>query len=86
MAASKVYFTDMRVSGNETVPGKMIRLAKKAGLDQMDFEGKFVAIKVHFGEEGNLAFLRPDYARALVEYIKSRGGKPFVSDSSTLYV
>ena len=37
MAASKVYFTDMRVSGNETVPGKMIRLAKKAGLDQMDF-------------------------------------------------
>ena len=86
MAVSKVYFTDFRVQGNENLPDKMIRLAKEAGIDNIDFEGKYVAIKLTFGEAGNLAFLRPDYARALVSYIKARGGKPFVSDSSTLYV
>ena len=86
MAGSKVYFTDFRVVGNENLPDKMMRLAKEAGIDKIDFDGKFVAIKVSFGEDGNLAFLRPDYARALVKYIKSRGGKPFLSDSSTAYV
>jgi len=82
---SKVYFTDMRTEGDENLPEKMMRLAKEAGIDKIDFDGKYVAIKLHFGEEGNLAFLRPDYARALVSYIKSKGGKPFVSDCSTLY-
>ena len=85
MEKAKVYFTDMRVK-DETLPQKMMMLAKKAGIDKIDFNGKFVAIKIHFGEDGNLAFLRPDYARELVEYIKSRGGKPFVTDCSTLYV
>ena len=86
MSKSKVYFTDMRVVGRESMPAKMLRLVKEAGIDKIDFEGKFVAIKLHFGEDGNLAFLRPDYARELVEYIKSKGGKPFVTDCSTLYV
>ena len=69
MAKSKVYFTNMRVVGDENIPDKMVRLAKEAGIGDIDFEGKFVAIKVHFGEDGNLAFLRPDYARALADYI-----------------
>ena len=86
MSKAKVYFTDMRVVGRDNIPAKMMRLAREAGIDTIDFEGKFVAIKLHFGEDGNLAFLRPDYARELVEYIKSRGGKPFVTDCSTLYV
>jgi uncharacterized Fe-S center protein len=86
MPKAKVYFTSMRAAGFEPIPDKMIRLARAAGIDQMDFEGKFTAIKLHFGEDGNLAFLRPDYARALVQYIKGRGGKPFVTDASTLYV
>ena len=86
MEKSKVYFTDMRSPDNENLPDKMMRLAKEAGIDKIDFKDKFVAIKLHFGESGNLAFLRPDYARALVSYIKEKGGKPFVTDCSTLYV
>lgn len=29
------------------------------GIKKIDMEGKFVAIKMHFGELGNLAYLRP---------------------------
>ena len=54
--------------------------------EKIDFQDKFVAIKIHFGEPGNLAFLRPNYAKAVVDVIKSLGGKPFLTDCNTLYV
>ena len=50
-----------------------------------DFKDKFVAIKIHFGEAGNIAYLRPNYAARLVDLIRSLGGKPFLTDSNTLY-
>ena len=28
-------------------------------------DGKFVAIKMHFGELGNISYLRPNYAKAV---------------------
>ena len=40
-------------------------------------DGKFVAIKMHFGELGNISYLRPNYAKAVVDVIKELGGKPF---------
>ena len=86
MNRSKVYFTSMRVSGDEDLCAKLVRLVREAGIETIDFKDKFAAIKLHFGEEGNLAFLRPDYARAIVQLIRSLGGKPFVTDCSTLYV
>ena len=83
---SKVYFTDMRTSYTENLPKKLTRLIDRAGLGTIDFDHKFVAIKIHFGEMGNLAYLRPQYARALAAYIKERGGLPFLTDCNTLYV
>lgn len=84
--ASKVYFTNMRVRGDENLTEKLKRLVKKAGIEQIDFRDRFVAIKMHFGEKGNLAYLRPNYAKAIVDVVKKLGGKPFVTDCSTLYV
>ena len=83
---SKVYFTDMRTSFTENLTKKLTRLIDRAGLGTIDFDHKFVAIKIHFGEMGNLAYLRPQYARALAAYIKERGGLPFLTDCNTLYV
>ena len=82
----KVYFTDFCSTNFETMPQKLARLIMTAGIDQIDFEGKFVAIKIHFGELGNMAHLRPGYARVLVDIIKDLGGKPFLTDANTLYV
>ena len=43
------------------------------------------AVKIHFGEKGNSAFIRPIFARRVVEEIKKLGARPFLTDSSTLY-
>ncbi len=48
-------------------------------------EGKFVAIKMHFGELGNISFLRPNYARAVADLVREMGGKPFLTDCNTMY-
>lgn len=64
----------------------MHRLLKKAGIETIDFQDKYTAIKIHFGEYGNLAFLRPNYARVVADYVKDLGGKPFLTDCNTLYV
>ena len=86
MAKSKVYFTDFRtVAYGDGLPRKLQKLIKKAGIEEIDFENKFVAIKLHFGELGNISYLRPNYARAVVDVIKALGGKPFLTDCNTLY-
>lgn len=83
---SDVYFTDMHSKAGDSLLKKFERLIVKAGIDNIDFNGKFVAVKIHFGEVGNMAFLRQQYARVLCDHIKARGGKPFLTDCSTLYV
>ena len=82
----KVYFTSFCTSGGETIPQKLARLLLSAGMDKIDFKDKYVAIKIHFGELGNLSFLRPNYARAVADVVKELGGKPFLTDCNTLYV
>ena len=87
MGKSKVYFTDFRTTyGGESMPKKLQRLIKTAGISDIDFDNKLVAIKMHFGELGNVAYLRPNYAKAVVDVIKELGGKPFLTDCNTLYV
>ena len=83
---SNVYFTDFRACGRENLLQKIQRLCKTAGIDQIDFNNKFTAIKLHFGEYGNLSFLRHQYAKAVADLIKELGGKPFLTDCNTLYV
>ena len=86
METAKVYFTDFRTPyGGDTMPGKLKKLIRKAGIDQLNLEGQFVAIKIHFGELGNVSYLRPNYARAVVDVVKELGGKPFLTDCNTLY-
>ena len=85
MEKSKVYFSDLRTDEISTLD-KLKRLMKASGFEQIDFQGKFVAVKVHFGEPGNMAYLRPNWARVVCDYIKELGGKPFLTDCNTLYV
>ena len=86
MNISNVYFTDLRVKNGDNLLTKLQRLIKTAGIGNIDFTDKYVAIKIHFGEPGNLAFLRPNYAKAVADVVKKLGGKPFLTDCNTLYV
>ena len=85
MEKAKVYYTDFRAKIGEGLPTKLKRLIKAAGIGDIDMDGKFVAVKMHFGELGNLSFLRPNYARAIVDVVKELGGVPFLTDCNTLY-
>ena len=86
MAASKVYFTNFKTSFTENIPQKLKRLILAAGIKDIDFQDHYAAIKIHFGELGNLAFLRPNYAKVVADTVKELGGKVFLTDCNTLYV
>ncbi len=86
MEKTKVYFTNLRTDSKNTLVDKLEKLVVKTGIETIDFKDKYVCIKIHFGEKGNLAFIRPNYARRMVDIIKKLGGKPYLSDCNTLYV
>jgi len=83
---SDVYYCNLRTKNDDNRLDKLKRLIKTAGIGKIDFTDKFVAIKMHFGEPGNLAFLRPNYAKVVADVVKEMGGKPFLTDCNTLYV
>lgn len=86
MEKAKVYFSDFRTKAfGDGLPIKLKKLIKKAGIKQLNMEGKFVAIKLHFGELGNVSYLRPNYSRAVADVVKELGGKPFLTDCNTMY-
>lgn len=86
MTPSKVYFTDLRAKPGTNLLQKLEKLIRTAGIGEIDFERKMTAIKLHFGEPGNLSFLRPNYAKVVADVVKSLGGVPFLTDCNTLYV
>jgi len=47
--------------------------------------GDSVAVKVHMGEYGGSAYLRPPIVRRACDLIKEAGAKPFVTDTTALY-
>ncbi|MDY4192590.1 MAG: DUF362 domain-containing protein [Oscillospiraceae bacterium] len=86
MEKSKVYFTDFHtIAFGDGLPTKLKKLIRAAGIEKLGLDGKFVAIKMHFGELGNISFLRPNYAKAVADVVKEYGGKPFLTDCNTLY-
>lgn len=85
MNPSPVYFTDMRASQKENLLDKIERLLGRLDLETVVPPRGLTAIKLHFGEKGNTAFLRPVLVRRIVEVIRSLGGRPFLTDTNTLY-
>ena len=86
MNEAKVYFSDLRAKPGMNLLNKLEKLIRTAGIGDIDFEKKMVAIKLHFGEPGNLSYLRPNYAKVVADVVKSLGGIPFLTDCNTLYV
>lgn len=82
---SKVHFIDMRATIKENFMAKIGRLMETAGLATVIENRDLTAVKIHFGEMGNAAFIRPVYLRKVVEMIKQAGGIPFLTDANTLY-
>jgi uncharacterized Fe-S center protein len=82
---STVYFTNLRTTPNNNLQQKMLRLIKAVGIEQIDFTRKFTAVKLHFGEPGNLAFIRHNYVQTIVKFLQSKEAIVFLTDANTLY-
>lgn len=83
--SSKVFFTDLRSKPSRNLLKKLELLVTQAGIDNIDFTRKITAIKIHFGEPGNMAYLRPNYAAVIVKMLKRKEAIPFLTDCNTLY-
>lgn len=75
----------MRTKTGNNIFEKLEKLIKKAGFGKLDLKGKFTAIKIHFGEPGNVAYIRPNFVSVISDLVKKGGGNPFVTDANTLY-
>lgn len=83
---SKVFFTSFKESSDRNIFDKLDMLMEKLPLSSVIKKDELVAIKVHFGERGNTAFIPSYYVRRVVDKIKEHKGRPFVTDANTLYV
>ncbi|MBS3757635.1 MAG: DUF362 domain-containing protein [Desulfobacterales bacterium] len=83
--ASNVFFIDFRASYKKNFVGKLKQLTETAGLPERIRKNDLVALKLHFGERGNTAFIRPVYIRHIVDTVKAAGAMPFLTDANTLY-
>ncbi len=82
---SRVYFTDFRANSRENLLDKLARLIKTAGINDILSKGDITGVKLHFGERGNTAFIRPLYISRIIKTIKETGAIPFLTDANTLY-
>ena len=83
---STVWFADLSAPPGRSLIDKTGELLRAAGLSGRIGPGDLTAVKLHFGEKGNVSFVRPVFVRKVVEEIAAAGGKPFLTDTNTLYV
>jgi hypothetical protein len=82
---SHVFFIDLRTDIKENLTGKLNRLLDQVSISSIIKKKELIAVKLHFGEKGNTAFIRPIFIRDIVQKIKDCGGNPFLTDANTLY-
>ncbi|WP_299978993.1 DUF362 domain-containing protein [Desulfobacula sp.] len=81
-----VFFMDLEATSKENLPQKLSRLVEKAGIENILNENDLTAVKIHFGEQGNTAYIRPVFIRTIIQTIKKYKAGPFLTDANTLYV
>ncbi|MBW2055980.1 MAG: DUF362 domain-containing protein [Deltaproteobacteria bacterium] len=82
---SQVYFANLRIDSRSNVLDKLERLMSRAAPEKLVESGDLVAVKLHFGEPGNSSYVRPIFLRRILSHIQGLGGKPFLTDTNTLY-
>ncbi|MGD0488196.1 MAG: DUF362 domain-containing protein [Syntrophorhabdales bacterium] len=80
-----VYLTDVRTRPGRSLLDKVDGLLKRVKAERRVKKNDLTAIKVHFGEHGNCAFIRPVMVRVVVDHMRALGCRPFVTDTNTLY-
>lgn len=82
---SPVFAISCRTHYREGLERKIARLFKCLAPEESVTPGSFWALKLHFGELGGQAFIRPHLVRVFVEVLKDLKARPFLTDTNTLY-
>ncbi|MFC1703811.1 DUF362 domain-containing protein [Candidatus Omnitrophota bacterium] len=86
MNKSTAYYISVKDSDAfQQVNVKLGRLLAKVKPFDSFKDGSLVAIKLHFGEEGNAGFVSPKHIGTLVNALYKKGGKAFLTDTNALY-
>lgn len=85
MPKSTVYFTSLRAGYNKNLLTKISSLLDNLDMGRDLSPGNLVAVKMHFGEKGNIAFIRPNYIRQIIDYVGRIKADVFLTDTNTLY-
>jgi hypothetical protein len=83
--AAKVYFVDMRASADVNLLARFVDCMEKAGITEIAGEKDIAGIKLHFGEKGCTAYIKPIYVRTVIEALAKGGAAVFLTDANTLY-
>jgi uncharacterized Fe-S center protein len=84
--SATVFFADLRGTSKQNILVKIERLLSRTGIEEKIGKKHLVAVKIHFGELGNTAYVRPVYVRRVIERLRGTGARPFLVDTNTLYV
>jgi len=84
--AAAVYFLDLRADYRENRLERIGRLLEQVPFHRPLPRNGLVAVKIHFGEKGNTGFVKPIYLRPITDKVREWGGRPFLTDTTTLYV
>ena len=82
---STVYFAPAAAADRRGPLRAIETLFRKVAAKDTIAKGDYVAIKLHFGEEENVRYIRPTFIRRLADLVKDAGGMPFATDTLTLY-
>lgn len=83
---SDVFFSSIDSKKHKSPLIKIAKLLNKCDPQSIFTKGDIIAVKAHFGEYGNTAFIRPVFFRPVLELLNKLGTKPFLTDTNTLYV
>lgn len=85
--SSKVWFAPVKKKGTtpEEIAAKTLQLYQEADMESILAEGDLVALKIHFGERNNTGYIKPEYLLSLIDALKKKKTKPYLTDTNTLY-
>jgi len=85
LAEALVHWIDLRTTPSQSILKRLEALLVAAGLPGLGLAGKYTALKIHFGEPGNMSYVRPPFVGVVSRLVREAGGKPFLTDANTLY-
>jgi uncharacterized Fe-S center protein len=86
MTSQVVFIPASGKENHEILAKKTERVFIELGLEASLDKDSFAGIKIHFGEKGNTGYIKPSWLVSLIDSLKKKTDKVFLTDTNTLYI